>query len=92
MANEEKPVRGPGRKFVKKDQPTAATSGDTSASSAASPGFESGGFVMAMAHVLRGKTVRRRAWVGQKSVSKDHPSGRVILETADLVATDWPVV
>ena len=92
MANEEKPVRGPGRKYVKKDQPTAATSGDTSASSAASPGFESGGFVMAMAHVLRGKTVRRRAWVGQKSVSKDHPSGRVILENADIVANDWQVV
>ena len=67
MANEEKPVRGPGRKFVKKDKAAEATSGDTSASSAASPGFEGGGFVWAMAHVLRGKTVRRRSWVGAKS-------------------------
>lgn len=92
MANEEQPVRGPGGKFVKKDKAAEATSGDTSASSAASPGFESGGFVMAMAHVLRGKTVRRRSWVGAKSVSKDHPSGRVILENADIVANDWQVV
>lgn len=51
-----------------------------------------GSFVWAMASVAEGKTVRRRAWVGQKSVSKDHSSGRVILENADIVANDWQVV
>ena len=46
----------------------------------------------AMSMVLDGKTVRRRAWTGNKSFSKDHPAGRVILENADIVADDWEIV
>jgi len=81
MTTEAKAARGSGGKFLKKD-----------AAQAAEPGFEHGGFVWAMAHVRRGKTVKRRSWVGAKSVSADHASGRVILENADIVADDWEVV
>lgn len=74
----------------------AGTPGETGlsglAAQAAESGFEQGGFVWAMAHVRRGKTVKRRSWVGAKSVSADHASGRVILENADIVADDWEVV
>jgi len=81
MTTEAMAARGSGGRFVKKD--TAPT---------AEPGFQYGGFVWAMAHVRRGKTVKRRSWLGAKSVSADHPSGRVILDNADIVADDWEVV
>jgi hypothetical protein len=74
----------------------AGTPGDTGfsglAAQAAEPGFKQGGFVWAMAHVRRGKTVKRCSWVGAKSVSADHAAGRVILENADIVADDWQIV
>ena len=48
--------------------------------------------IWAARQILNGRTVRRRGWIGNKTVSATHPSGRSILENEDLLAEDWEVV
>ena len=56
-----------------------------------SPGFAEGGFVWAMACVVAGRTAKRASWIGNKSISVDHPS-RNVLENEDMLAADWVLV
>lgn len=51
-----------------------------------------GSLAWAAIQIEGGRSVRRRAWTGNKAVSAGHVSGRVILENDDLVATDWELV
>lgn len=48
--------------------------------------------IWAARQILKGNAIRRRAWVGNKTLSASHAAGRVILENEDLLAEDWELV
>ena len=91
MTNKAKVVRTPGGKFVKLTAPPTDPTMEAEATSAASPGFAEGGFVWAMACVVAGRTAKRASWIGNKSISLEHPS-RNVLENEDMLAADWILV
>jgi hypothetical protein len=85
-----KAVRGPGGKFVRNDTPPSTPAPVEAAPEAVSM-LSPGSIVWAMDRVVNGATVKRAAWLGNKSIGLDHPS-RNILENEDIVAQDWEEV
>lgn len=73
------------------DAPDAPDDGAAAVSASAPSPLIPGTFPWAADQIVNGRTVRRAAWVGNKTIGTDHPS-RKFLENEDMTAMDWELM